>query len=84
MPKFNPLEASLKIIAIGAIFTTWTKLTIEAFNFAWHIASTSPGEDNYKACVKALCKNCEEIYDDDEERHVIDGVLLCEFCRLKK
>ena len=80
MPKFSPLEASLKLIAIGAIFTTWTKLTIEAFNFAWHIAST----ETYKPCVKLVCQNCGEIYDDNEERHVIDGVLLCQFCRLKK
>ena len=84
MPKFNPLEASFKLIAVGGIVTMWVNLTIEDFKFSWHIVSTSPGEENYKASFKFMCKNCGEIYDDDEERHVIDGVLLCEFCRLKK
>ena len=84
MLKFNPLEASFKLIAVGALFTTWAKLSIEVFNFAWHIASTSPGEETYKPCVKLVCQNCGEINDDDEERHVIDGVLFCDFCKLKK
>ena len=84
MPKFNPLKASFKLIAVGAIFTTRAKLSIEAFNFAWHIASTSPGEETYKPCVKLVCQSCGEFYHDDEEGYVIDGVLLCQFCRLKK
>ena len=84
MPKFNLLEASFKLIAVSGIFMMWTKFTIEAFNFSWHIISTSPDEETYKPLVKLVCQNCGEIYDDDEERHVIDGVLLCEFCKLKK
>ena len=75
MPKFDALQASLKAVAVGGIFTMWAKLTIEAFSFSWHIISTSPGEKNYKASFKMVCQNCGEIYDDDEEKHVIDGVL---------
>ena len=84
MPKLDPLEASFKIVAISAIFTMWAKLTIEAFNFAWHIASTSPGEETYKPCVKLVCQTCGEFFEDDEEKHVITGPLLCKFCALKK
>ena len=78
------VQASLKAAAVSEIFMIWANLTIEAFKFSWHIISTLPGEENYKASFKFMCKNCGEIYDDDEERHVIDGVLLCDFCRLKK
>ena len=80
----NPVQASLKAAAVGGIFMIWANFTIEAFKFSWHIISTSPGEETYKPLVKLVCKNCGEFYHDDEERHVIDGVLLCDFCRLKK
>ena len=82
MPKLNPIEASFKLIAVGGIFTTWAKLTIEAFNFAWLIVSTS--QETYKPCVKLVCQRCVAFFEDDEEEHVITGSLLCEFCRLKK
>ena len=62
----------------------WTNLTIEALKFSWHIISTSPGEDTYKPLVKLVCQRCGEFFEDDEEKHVIDGVLLCDFCLLKK
>ena len=58
MPKFNPLEATFKLIAVSGIFTIWVNFTIEAFKFSWNIISTSPGEENYKACFKFVCKNC--------------------------
>ena len=80
MSKFNPLEASLKLAAVSGIFTMWAKLTIEAFNFAWHIVSTSPGEETYKASFKIMCENCRKFYDDDES-HVINGSFLCVACR---
>ena len=80
MPKFDPLEASLKLVAVGAIFTMWAKLSTKAFNFAWHIVSTSPGEETYKASFRIMCENCRKLYDDDE-RHVVNGSFLCEACR---
>ena len=81
MPKFNPLEASFKLIAVCAIFTTWTKLTIEAFNFAWHIVSTSRGEETLKVVRKAVCEKCGNVYDDDEF-DVIIGRCICFDCRV--
>ena len=84
MPKINPLEASFKLIAVGGIFTMWVNLTIEAFKFSWHIISTSPGEETYKPLVKLVCQRCGEFFEDNKEKHVITGSLLCEFCELKK
>ena len=80
----NLVQASLKAAAVGGIFMIWTNLTIEALKFSWHIISTSPGEDTYKPLVKLVCQRCGEFFEDDEEKHVIDGVLLCDFCLLKK
>ena len=74
------VQASLKAAAVSGIFMIWANFTIDAFNFSWHIISTSPDEETLKVIRKAVCQNCGEIYDDDEERHVIDGVLLCDFC----
>ena len=75
MQKFDPLQASLKVAAVVGIFMVWANFTIEAFKFSWHIISTSPEKETYKASFKMVCQNCGEIYDDDEEKHVIDGVL---------
>ena len=80
----NPVQASLKAVAVSGIFFTWINFTMEVFKFSWHIISTSPDKETLKVVRKAVCENCGEIYDDDEERHVIDGVLLCDFCKLKK
>ena len=62
----------------------WAKLSIEVLEFSWHIISTSPGEETLKVVRKIMCQNYGELYDDDEEKHVIDGLLFCDFCRLKK
>ena len=75
MPKFDALQASLKAAAVGGIFMLWTNITIEAFKLSWHIISTSPEKETLEVVRKAVCQNCGEIYDDDEEKHVIDGVL---------
>ena len=79
----DPLQASLKVAAVGGIFMIWYNFTIEAFKFSWHILSTSPGEETYKPSFKIMCENCRELYDDDE-RHLINGSFLCVACRLKK
>ena len=81
MPKFNTLEASFKLIAVGAIFTMWVNLSIEAFKFSWHIISTSPGEETLKVVRKAVCENCGNVYDDDEF-DVIIGRCICFDCRV--
>ena len=80
MQKFDPLQASLKVAAVGGIFMIWSNFTIEAFKFAWHIISTSPEKETYKASFKAVCGNCQELYDDDEY-HLIHGTHLCKAYR---
>ena len=76
----DPIQASLKAAAIGGIFMMWANLSKKAFNFAWHIFLTSPGEETYKPSFKIMSENCRKLYDDDE-RHVINGSFLCEPCR---
>ena len=73
-------QASLKFSAVGGIFIVWATYTIEAFKFAWHIVSTSPGEETWKAITKAMCENCRKLYDNDEYG-LINGTNLCEACR---
>ena len=80
MQKFDPLQASLKVAAVGGIFMIWSNFTIEAFKFAWHIISTSPEKETYKASFKAICENCQKHYDDDKY-HLIHGTHLCGACR---
>ena len=80
MQKFDPLQASLKVAAVVGIFMVWANFTIEAFKFSWHIISTSPEKETYKASFKAVCGNFQEHYDDDEY-HLIHGTHLCEACR---
>ena len=80
MPKFKPLEASFKLIAVSGIFAVVVKLTTEAFKFSWHIISTSPGEETSKVVRKAVCENCGNDYDDDDF-DVIIGRCLCFDCR---
>ena len=78
------VQSSLKAATVSGIFFIWAHFTKEAFNFSWHIITTLPEKETYKAVTKFMCNNCGELYDDDEERRVIDGILLCDFCRLKK
>ena len=76
----NALRASIKAAAVGGIFFVWANYTIEAFKIAWHIVSTSPEEETWKAVSKVVCGNCQEHYDDDEY-HLIHGAHLSEACR---
>ena len=57
MPKFDALQASLKAVVVSGIFMIWANFTIEAFNFSWHIISTSP--ETYKAVSKVMCAECK-------------------------
>ena len=76
----NVLQASIKAAAVGGIFFAWANFTIEAYKTARHIISTSPKKETYKASFKAVCGNCQELYDDDEY-YLIHGTHLCEACR---
>ena len=77
----NLFQASLKAAAVGAIFMFWAKFTIEAFNFSWHIISTSPGKETLEVVRKAVCENCGNVYNDDDF-DVIIGRCLCFECRV--
>ena len=72
----DPLQSSLKVAAVSGIFMIWANFTIEAFKFSWHIISTSPEKETWKPIIKAVCGNCQELYDDDEY-HLIHGTHLC-------
>ena len=55
----------LKAAAVGGIFTIWAKLTIEAFKLSWHIISTSPEKETYKAITMVKCDECGELFNDE-------------------
>ena len=80
MLKFNAIQAAIKAAAVGGIFMVWAKFTMEAFMLSWDITSNLPIKETYKASFKAVCENCQKIYDDDEY-HLIHGARLCEACR---
>ena len=80
MQKFDSLQASIKVTAVGGIFMVWSNFTVKALKMAWHIISTSPEEETWKAASKIVCGNCQELYDDDEY-HLIHGTHLWEVCR---
>ena len=76
----NVLQTFITTSAVSGIAFFWPNFTIEAFKFSWHIISTSPKKETYKASFKGVCENCQELYDDDEH-HLIHGNHLCEACR---
>ena len=80
----DPFQAALKAAAVSGIFMIWYNFTKEAFKFYWHIISSSPKKETWEApSFKAVCENCQKLYDDDEY-HLFHGTHLCEACRLKK
>ena len=74
MPKFDALQASLKAVVVSGIFMIWANFTIEAFNFSWHIISTSP--ETYKAVSKVMCAECKHFFAD-----VADEPYICLSCQ---
>ena len=70
------VQASLKAAAIGGIFILWTNITIEAFKLSWHIISTSPEKDNYRAVTSVMCTECRHLFDRDLE----DDIFVCMDC----
>ena len=75
MPKFDALQASLKLAAVGVIFMLWANITIEAFKLSWHIISTSPEKDTLNVVRKAVCQNCGNVYHDDDFDVLIERCL---------
>ena len=77
MPKFNPLESSFKFIAVSAIFMMWVNFTKEAFNFSWHIITTSPEQETYKPVTKVMCAECKNFFTDESA----DEPYICFSCQ---
>ena len=72
------VQASLKVAALSGIFMIWANFTIEAFNFSWHIISTSPEKDTYKAVSKVCCEECRGFFDCETDE---DGKFICFTCQ---
>ena len=60
-----PFVPFLKATAVGGIFAMWAKLTIEAFNLSWHIITTSPEKETYKAITMVKCDECGELFNNE-------------------
>ena len=70
-------QASLKAAAVCGIFTIWSNFTIKAFNFSWHIISSSPEKDTFKAVKKVMCAECKHFFTDESA----DEPYICFSCR---
>ena len=70
------LQASLKAAAVGRIFIFWVNITIEAFKLSWHIISTSPEKETYKAVTKVMCAECKHFFTDESA----DEPYICLSC----
>ena len=68
----NSLQVWIKTAAISGIGLLWANFTIEAFKFARHIISTSPGQETSKIFFTAVCENCQEHFLADGNE-VING-----------
>ena len=65
MPKFDAIQAYLKAAAVGGILILLADITIEAFKLSWHIISTSPEKETYKAVTKVMCAECKHFFIDE-------------------
>ena len=65
-----PVQSVLKAAAVGGIFMIWYNLTIEGFNFAWHIISTSPEKETLKAVSKVMRAECKHFFIDENEPYI--------------
>ena len=74
----NPFQASLKAVAVSGIIFTWINFTIEVFKFSWHIISTSPKKETYKAVSKVSCEECKGFFNGELGE---DGKYICFTCR---
>ena len=82
MPKVDTLDVFIKTAVVSGIGLVWINFTVKAFKMAWHIISTSPEKETWKAVTKeiVMCKECQEHFIDDGEE-LEYGKFLCESCR---
>ena len=80
-PKVDVLQIFIKSVAVSGIGLVWVNFILKALKMAWHIISTSPKEETWKAVSKemVMCEECQEHFFDDrnELKH---GRFLCETC----
>ena len=74
----DPFQASIKAASLFGIFMMWSNFTFEVFKFSWHIISTSPGEENYKAVSKVSCEECKGFFNGELDE---DGKFICFICQ---
>ena len=74
----DPVQSVLKAAAVGWIFMIWYNFTIEAFNFAWHIISTSPEKETWKAVSKVMCAECRQFFIDKLDENKTYICLSCQ------
>ena len=87
-PKVDALEIFIKTTGVSGISLVSINFTVKAFRVAWHIISTLPEEDTYKAVLKeiVICEECQKHFIDDRQKLEF-GKFLCEDCldyKLKK
>ena len=58
----DPFQSALKVVAVSGIFMIWTKFTIEAFKFSWHIITTTPEKETYKPVTSVMCTECGHLF----------------------
>ena len=63
----DPFQTVFKTAAVGGIFMTWFKFTIEAFKFSWHIITTTPEEKTYKPVTSVMCTECRHFFPGEQE-----------------
>ena len=81
VPRVNTLEVLTKTAAVTGIAFLWVNFTVVSLKMAWHIISTSPGDETWKPIVKqrVMCESCHGYFLDDGGE-LIHGKLLCEYC----
>ena len=80
--RVDVLQTFIKTTAVSGIALVWVNFTVKAFKMAWHIISTSPEDENWRAVSKemVMCDECQGYFFDDGGE-LIHGKLLCEsFC----
>ena len=72
----DPMESSLKAVAVGGLFVAWFEITKKIFKFSWHIITTSPKKDSYSPVTSVMCTECRHLFPGDLE----DEPFVCFSC----